>query len=51
MINIPVEWLVGVVFALIALAAFYDLVVSPWLYERERRRFYKRMKEREPYED
>ena len=51
MLNIHVEWLIGVVFALIVAAAFYDRVVDPWLYERKSRKFYERMKRRQGYEN
>jgi hypothetical protein len=50
MINIPVEWFIGVVFALIILVAFHDRYAA-WRRDSERRKFYKRMKERKPYED
>ena len=51
MLDIRVEWLIAVVFALIAAAALYDRVVDPWLYERKRRKFYERMKRRQGYEN
>ena len=44
-------WIMVVVGALLIAVALWDTMINPWLYERERRRFYKRMRRRHGYEN
>lgn len=44
-------WIMAAVGALLVVVALWDISISPWLYERERRRLYKRMKRRDQYEN
>ena len=44
-------WLLAVVGVLIILVAIYDSTIAPWLYERNTRKFYKKMKREQKYEN